>query len=102
MNKLSVHAVENEKKLEEKFREAVKKAGGIALKFSSSFYDSWPDRFVLMPGGRFYMAECKTTGKKPTKAQSARIDLARAMGHTVFVIDSTQTLNRALYEMDIV
>lgn len=40
-----------EKEIEEKFREAVKRAGGKAYKFVSPGNDGVPDRLVVMPGG---------------------------------------------------
>ena len=54
----------NEKLLEKKLREEVKKLGGLALKFTSSTYTGMPDRIVLMPKGKVYFVELKTTGQK--------------------------------------
>lgn len=62
----------SEKLLERKLREAIKKLGGKALKFSSPYETGYPDRLILMPGGRTYWAELKTTGKKPTEKQLLR------------------------------
>ena len=59
----------NEKLIERKLREGVKALGGLALKFSSPYHRGVPDRIVLMPGGRMYFVELKTTGKKPTLLQ---------------------------------
>ena len=70
----------NEKLLERKLREAIKKLGGKALKFSSPYETGYPDRLILMPGGRTYWAELKTTGKKPTEKQLLRQLELRSLG----------------------
>lgn len=57
----------NEKLLERKLREEVKKLGGIALKFTSPFYTGMPDRIILMPGAKTRFVELKSPGKKPKK-----------------------------------
>ena len=41
-----------EKTIEQKFRAAVKAAGGLAVKFASPGFDGVPDRLALLPGGR--------------------------------------------------
>lgn len=38
-----------EKTLEQKFRAAVKAAGGVAVKFTSPGFDGVPDRLALLP-----------------------------------------------------
>jgi hypothetical protein len=81
-----------EKTLEKKLVENVRKNGGIALKFSSSFFTGFPDRIVLMPGSKIFMAELKTTGQKPTVRQSVVIELLQKMGFSVSVIDSNDSL----------
>ena len=40
-----------EKTIERKLTVAVKKAGGIAVKFVSPSFDGMPDRLVLLPDG---------------------------------------------------
>lgn len=89
----------NEKLIERKLRESVKKLGGIALKFSSSYHRGMPDRIVLMPEGRIAFAELKTTGKKPTELQKKAIAELQAMGFKAEVIDSQEVLNKFLEEI---
>lgn len=89
----------NEKLIERKLREAVKKMGGIALKFESSYHTGMPDRIVLMPGGRVSFAEIKTTGKKPTPLQAIQIARLKKLGFKVGVIDSQEGLDQFLKEI---
>lgn len=86
----------NEKLLEKKLREGVKKMGGLALKFSSQTYTGIPDRIILMPGGFTCFVELKTTGKKPSPRQEATISQLRIMGFKADVIDSQESLDRLL------
>lgn len=43
----------------------VKKAGGIAYKFTSPGRRGVPDRIVLLPNGKIIFVECKAPGEKP-------------------------------------
>lgn len=86
----------NEKLIERKLRESVKKMGGIALKLVSPNHRGVPDRLVLMPGGKVSFAEIKTTGKKPTPLQVKSIEMLRELGFEVEVIDSQDGLDKFL------
>ena len=87
---------ESEKTLEARLRRDVGKKGGMALKLSAQLHRGLPDRLILMPGGRAYFAEIKTTGKKPTKLQEKCHRELRDLGFDVFIIDSTDSLLDAL------
>ena len=76
-----------EKTIEQKFREAVKAAGGLALKFASPGFDGVPDRLALLPGGRMAFVEVKAPGKKPRPLQLARHRQLRQLGFKVYVLD---------------
>jgi hypothetical protein len=82
-----------EKKLETKFRDAVKKLKGAALKFYCLSFTGMPDRIVLMPGGRIWFVELKSLGKKPTPRQQFVQDWLRKLGFEVYVIDTQELLN---------
>lgn len=86
----------NEKLIERKLREAIRKLGGKALKFSSPYETGYPDRLILMPGGRAFWVELKTTGKKPTPKQLLRQRELRALGFVSEVVDSVEALNNFL------
>ena len=81
-----------EKIIEQKFREAVKEKGGIALKFTSPGFDGMPDRLVLLPDGKIAFVEVKASGRKPRPLQFARHRLLRKLGFQVYVIDSTEQI----------
>lgn len=90
----------NEKLIEKKLREAIRKLGGKALKFSSPYETGYPDRLILMPGGQTYWAELKTTGKKPTEKQLLKQLELRSLGFVSEVIDSIETLNNFLIRLE--
>lgn len=89
----------SEKYLETKFREAIKKLGGVALKFHSPWDTGRTDRFACLPGGRIYLVEIKTTGKTLSDKQKVRKEEMEVLGFRVFVIDDLKSLNDALYEI---
>jgi len=91
--------IESEKVLERKLCAEIKKAGGWALKMLSSQVIGLPDRLCLLPGGRAYFVEVKSTGKKPTKIQLVIHKRLEALGFTVYVIDTTEKLTNFIKEI---
>ncbi len=94
-----VYLLMNEKLIERKLREGVRRKGGIALKLYSAYHTGLPDRLVLMPEGKARFAEIKTTGKKPTPLQEKAIAELRAMGFKAEVIDTQEELDRFIDEL---
>lgn len=89
----------NEKVLEKKLREAIKELGGKALKFTSPYYTGMPDRIVLMPGGKIYFVEVKTTGKTLSDRQAAvAVDLQK-LGFMFWIVDTQASLDNFLNEV---
>ena len=88
-----------EKMIENKLTLAVKKAGGIAVKFVSPSFAGMPDRLVLLPDGVIAFAELKAPGKKPRPLQEARHRLLRRLGFKVYVIDSVEQIGGMLCEL---
>ena len=88
-----------EKTIENKLTLAVKKAGGIAVKFVSPSFAGMPDRLVLLPDGVIDFAELKAPGKKPRPLQEARHRLLRRLGFRVYVIDSEEQIGGMLHEL---
>ena len=86
----------NEKLLEKKLREEVKKLGGLALKFASASYTGMPDRIVLMKGGNVHFVELKSTGRKQTDRQLVVSKMLMKYGFEVTIIDSQDGLNNFL------
>lgn len=85
-----------EKKIEEKFRESAKQAGGKAYKFTSPGNDGVPDRIAVLPGGRIGFVELKQKGKKPTALQEKRIRELQELGCKVFVLDDPADIEKVI------
>lgn len=77
----------SEKAIEKYLVRKVAEAGGIALKFTSSIADGYPDRLVLLPGGRTIWVEVKRTGEKPRRLQTVRMEELNALGQHVHWVD---------------
>jgi hypothetical protein len=86
-----------EKKLEKDLREGVKKLGGIALKFWCISFTGFPDRMVLMPGGRIWFVEVKDRKKEPSERQKSVHRLLRRLGFEVWTIKNEDLLQGFLY-----
>jgi len=89
----------NEKLLEKKLREEVKKLGGLAIKFTSPSFTGLPDRIVLMPVRRIWFAEIKTTGKSLNPRQKIVKAFLEGLGFPVAVIDDETSLENFLNEL---
>lgn len=90
----------NEKYLEVRMRDEIKRMGGIAVKLNSFSLTGLPDRMVLMPGGRIFFAELKTTGKKPRPRQLICISMLHKLGFSVSVIDDETSLHEFFSMID--
>ena len=88
-----------ENTIEHKLTVAVKKAGGIAVKFVSPSFDGMPDRLVLLPDGLIAFVELKAPGKRPRPLQEARHRLLRSLGFKVYVIDKPEQIGGMLDEL---
>ena len=88
-----------EKTIERKLTVAVKKAGGIAVKFVSPSFDGLPDRLVLLPDGLIAFVELKAPGKRPRPLQEARHRMLRSLGFKVYVIDKPEQVGGMLDEL---
>ena len=76
----------SEKQIERDFVRAVKKRGGLPLKFVSPGRIGVPDRIVLLPGGRCTFVEIKRSGGVLRKSQIAACREIEAQGCEVHVI----------------
>ena len=90
----------NEKRLEQKLREAVKRAGGLALKWVSPGVTGVPDRIIILPGGKVKLVEVKSTGKKQSARQAVMSGMLEKLGLPVAVIDSQESLTEFLNGID--
>lgn len=81
-----------EKNIEQSLVKAVKKKGGLALKFVSPGLSGVPDRIVLMPDGKLGFIELKAPGKKLRVLQEKRKRQLEALGFLVFCLDNTEEI----------
>ena len=88
-----------EKTIEQKFRTAVKAAGGLAVKFTSPGFDGVPDRLALLPDGKMAFVEVKAPGKKPRPLQFSRHRLLRQLGFKVYVLDDESQIGGMIDEI---
>ena len=88
-----------EKVIEQKLVQAVKKAGGLAIKFTSPGLDGMPDRLVILPGGKMAFVEVKAPEMKPRPLQLIRHGRLRRLGCQVFVLDDATQISNLMSEM---
>lgn len=79
-----------ESTIEKALVERVKALGGMCEKFTSPSRRGVPDRLVTLPGGRIVFVELKATGGKLSALQQRDHARRRALGCSVFVIDSLE------------
>ena len=78
---------------------AVKKSGGVALKFISPGLSGIPDRLVLMNCGKLAFIELKAPGKKLRPLQIKRKKQLEALGFLVYCIDTKEQIGGVLDEI---
>jgi len=100
-----------EKTVEAYLVERVRALGGIAYKFTSPARASVPDRIVILPSGRafiadtfargrIYLIEVKRPGGKLTRGQEREHERLRRLGADVRVLDSIGAINAFLNEVE--
>lgn len=88
-----------EQRMERRLAAAVKRVGGMALKFVSPGWAGAPDRLVLLPGGRVIFVELKRPGAKMRKLQEYRAQQLIALGFDVRTISTLEELGRLVGEV---
>lgn len=85
-----------ESEVERQFVDAVRAAGGQALKFTSQSMNGVPDRLVLLLGGKCAFVELKAPGKQMHLLQRKRRQQLEALGFPVFCVDRPEQIQPAL------
>jgi Holliday junction resolvase len=88
-----------ESRLEHRLKREIKERGGKALKFTSPGEAGMPDRIVLLPGGRAVFVEMKAPSKAPRSLQRKRAEELKAMGFSVYCLDSVAAINNFIMEV---
>ena len=83
-----------EKDIEQALIRAVRRSGGLCLKFVSPGWDGAPDRICLWPGGRIAFVELKRPGGKVRPLQAKRLEQLRALGFRAEVVDSLEAVQK--------
>ena len=96
VRRLARHAEGSEKNIEAYLVGKVEEAGGLCLKFTSHTETGYPDRLVLLPGGRTAWVELKSQGEKPRRIQEVRMEKLRLLGFDVHVADSKEKVNEIM------
>lgn len=89
----------NEKYIERKLVEEVKKAGGLAPKFVSPGLNGVPDRIVLLPSGCMAFVELKSPGKMMRPLQIRRKKQLESLGFKVYCIDEVSQIGGVIDEI---
>lgn len=89
-----------ESAIENKLTKAVKKMGGLPLKFISPSLVGLPDRLLLMPGGKIAFIELKASGQAMRPLQMKRKRQLEALGFPVYCIDDTKQIGGILDEIN--
>lgn len=91
--------VYSEKRVEEALSRAVKRLGGMAVKFVSPGLDGVPDRIVLLPGGKAAFVELKAPGKRLRALQEKRKRQLEGLRFPVYVVDGVEQIGGVLDEI---
>lgn len=84
------HSDKSEKIIERFLVDEIRRKKLVCLKYSNPNMVGYPDRVILLPGGKVIWVELKSKGRKPSKPQMIRMAELRGMGHDVRVIDSRE------------
>lgn len=91
--------IESEKTLERLLKSMVaSELKGECLKMLSTHVTGLPDRICLIPGGKVFFAEIKTTDKKPKKIQLWMHRKIRDLGFRVEVIETSEQIRNIIKE----
>lgn len=79
----------------------VEAAGGVAVKMNLRGRVGWPDRLVVLPGGRTIYAELKRPRGGRVSATQAQVHKQlRGLGHTVWLLKNRDEIDEAFGRLD--
>ena len=89
----------SESQLEENLCRRIKKLGGMALKFMSPGRAGVPDRIILMPGGKIYFVEMKSSNGPVNPIQEYVFEKFEELGFKVHILNSEQTIENFIQKI---
>ena len=89
----------NEKFIEKKLVEAVRKEGGLAPKFVSPGFYGVPDRLVLLPSAHIAFVELKAPGKLMRPLQVRRKKQLESLVFKVYCVDEVSQIGGVIDEI---
>lgn len=89
----------SESDIEKTLGTEVRKLRGLFWKLPSKFYRGIPDRLVLLPGGRVYFLELKTSRGVVSEVQKKWIAFLCQLGFDARVVRGTKGLKEFLDEV---
>jgi hypothetical protein len=87
-----------EKRIENRLKILVTKAGGKAVKFVSPGNAGVNDRLILLPGKRMFMVELKAPGKKRSPLQEKWARDMESLDFTVYCLDTIEAVDQFIWE----
>lgn len=84
--------ISSEKVIEDYLRIRIENRKGLCIKLYSSLFTGLPDRMCLLPGGRIFFVELKSTGKKQQARQKYVSKQLQKLGFNVVVIDTLEAV----------
>ena len=83
-----------ERDIEQALIRAVRRSGGLCLKFVSPGWAGAPDRICLWKNGRIAFVELKRPGGKIRPLQKKRLEQLRSLGFEVVVVDCLEDVEK--------
>ena len=80
----------SEKRIETRLKELTEEREGLCLKLLPFQFKGLPDRICLLPKGRIFFAELKSTDCKSSKIQRWVHDKIRQLGFDVYILDTIE------------
>lgn len=89
--------IELERELEKRCVDKIEARGGLALKLSIPGVRGFPDRTIIMPGGRIWFCEVKRLRSGRVSAQQHRWRvLLHQLGFHVYLVDTDAQFDEAM------
>ena len=82
--------------IEQALGRKIKQAGGLFIKLG---VDGWPDRIVILPGGKILWVELKADKGKKARLQEYRSNQLSDLGCNVFTIKGIEEANKFVTEV---